>query len=140
MSFAVIRRQLLTVGLDLAVEKDSESTRRVKGHEWSVTTNDAKRQQIACGWSGGTKTEAAQEALLDPKVQLEFLRQRLDTSVKTIGCNWSLTWDTSSGIVGGVIRATLWREGVALASRIGADHQQAGERLIESIAELRGAA
>jgi hypothetical protein len=62
-----IRKQLLAVGLDLAIEKDPTG-----GHEFSVTTTDGRGQQIAWGWSAGTKTEAAQEAYAHPAVQLRL--------------------------------------------------------------------
>jgi hypothetical protein len=65
MSLPSIKQKLATAGLHLAIEKDATS-----GHEFTVTTADG--QTIAYGWSGGTKTEAAEEAFRHPAVQLKL--------------------------------------------------------------------
>ncbi len=65
MTLSQARRRLGSAGLFLSIEKDA-----TEGHEFSVS--DASGTVVAYGWSGGTKSEAAAEAVSHPAIALRL--------------------------------------------------------------------
>ena len=97
------------------------------------------KQTWECANGHGNLLFSEPECLECSRKKYDALSLMLTNAAKSVGCTWHFAWHvgtTPAGAKIDVIKAKLCRDGAVIHTRMGKDHQEAGERLIESIGSM----